>query len=132
MKRRTITIYDYKDRPCTVPLPKDGGWWWGPRVGSNLGTNHCVISCYNHADVVYITDYGLARIAYCDSHAITRILRTIITGELERGIWCQTNNGKLVPHYYYKQYLPYMKALHPNKAKRLEEKLLLIKTEKHA
>jgi len=122
MKRRTITVYDYKQRPCDIPLPKES-WWWGRRTGEGMGTLHCVISCWNESNVFYITDYGNARIAYCDSHAIVRIMNTIATGELERGIWCITENGKLKPHWYYNRYMKYMEKLHPKQAEKLKLKL---------
>ncbi len=126
MKRRTITLYDYKNRPTDVKTPLES-WWWGLRVGSNLGTNHCVISCYNESTVAYITDYGFARIAYCESHARERIMNTMLTGQLERGIWCEAWNGKLRPHDYYKRYMSDMMKAYPLKAKKLKQKLAMIK-----
>ena len=122
MKRRTILLYDYKNRPCKVALTKDGGWWWSKRLGA-MGERHCVISCYNEATVVYITDYGYARIAYCQAHADNRILGTMLSGMLERGVWAISDNGKLKPHWHYKHYMGYMKKVHPKQAKKLEEKL---------
>lgn len=122
VKRRKLILYDYKNRPTEVKLSKEH-FWWGQRIGERMGTLHCVISCYNEASVVYITDFGFARIAYCDSHAIMRITHTLITGQLERGIWCVAENGKLKPHWYYKRYFSYMKKLHPKQARKLKEKL---------
>ena len=126
-KRKTITMYDYKNRPTNIPIPKDT-WWWCLRTGTKLGTLHCVVSCYNIASVVYITDYGLARIAYCDSHACERIMNTMLTGNLERGVWCIANNGKLKQHWYYERYMNIMKQNHPKQAKKLLEKLKTIRS----
>jgi hypothetical protein len=127
MKRRTILAYDYKNRPTTIKLPKES-WWWASRTGNNLGTSHCVISCYNQADVFYITPSGLARIAYCDSHAESRIMNTMITGQLEQGIWCIAMRGKLEPHWYYKRYFSYLQKSYPEQAKKLKLKLKSIQT----
>lgn len=128
-KRQTITLYDYKNRTCKVLISKEN-FWFSKKMRESRGSLHCVISCNNEASIVYITDYGFARIAYCNSHAIWRILNTIITGQLERGLWCETENGKLKPHYYYKQYMQYMKKLHPKQAKKLELKLKGLKYKK--
>lgn len=121
-KRKQITVYDYKNRPTKLNLPKES-WWWSMRTGDNLGTLHCVVFCYNTASVFYITPSGFARIAYCDSHAETRIMNTMLTGQLEQGIWCIANNGKVKPHWYYQRYFPYMQKTYPKQARKLKKKI---------
>lgn len=121
-KRRTITLYDYKNRPTEVKIPISG-FWWTNRIGEKWGTFHCVISCYNNADVVYISDYGYASICYCEAHARCRILESMFGEGLERGLWCNANNGKLEPHWYYKRFMSELKKMNPKKAKKLETKI---------
>lgn len=120
-------VYDYKNRPTKLNLPKES-WWWAMRTGDHLGTLHCVISCYNNASVFYITPSGFARIAYCDAHAETRIMNTMLTGQLEQGIWCIANNGKVKPHWFYQRYFDQLKSKYPKQAKKLKEKLKSIST----
>lgn len=118
MKQKFIDFIGYDKKHTKIPLSKEN-WWFNKRQGYS----HCVVSCSNFSDVFYITDYGFARIAYCDSHAKNRILNSIITGQIERGLWCEVWKGKLRPHEYYKRYLPLFKKLYPNKAKKLQQKL---------
>ena|SRR5690242_18429421 len=127
LKRKQITVYDYKNRPTILNLPKES-WWWNLRTGDNLGTLHCVVGCYNLAEVFYITPNGFARIAYCDSHAESRIMNTIITGQLEQGIWCIAKNKRLQPHWFYQRYFEYMQKAHPKQAKKLKDKIKFIST----
>ena len=122
MKRDSITIYDYKNRPTNVKLPKNGHWWTC-RTGQRMGTLHCVISCFNNSDVFYITDKGNASIAYCDSHAGRQILENMLDGSIQRGLWCVANNGKLQPHWYYKRFMSQFKEQNPRQAKKLEQKI---------
>jgi len=95
MKRQYIVLYGYDDSKVKVPIPKYGYWWTkshGPR---------CVVGCKNYPDIVHITEKGLANISYCKAHAELRILRSLLTGETERGLWCYCKKGKLSPHWNY-------------------------------
>lgn len=122
LKRKQLTVYDYKNRITKINLPKNG-YWWQNRIGDKLGSLHCVISCYNSSDVFYISDYGLCSIAYCDAHARSRILESMFGEDLQRGLWCIANNGKLEPHWYYKRFMSQLKKLNPKSAKKLEQKI---------
>lgn len=122
MERRLLTreyldFENYDGKHFKMPLPKSS-WWFTSR-----DVSHCVVSCSNIADTFYISDFGFVHMAYCDSDARSRILHTLITGELERGIWCSVYKGKLSPHHFYGYYLKHMIHAHPKQAKKLEEKL---------
>lgn len=117
-KPRFLIFTGYDKKETKIPLSKNPEWFKDSR-----GSGHCVVSCYNFADVFYITDYGFASISYCDSHACNRILESMFGDNLERGIWCSPIKGKLIPHWYYKRFLPQFKKLSPTKAKKLESKL---------
>ena len=120
--RETVTFWDYKDRPTLIKTPKDG-WWWN----DDRGAQHCVISCRNFADFVYITTRGHAKIGYCEAHANQRITTTIITGKLEQGVWARPQNGKLVASWTYDRYIKFMMESSPVQAKKLQKKLKVFK-----
>jgi len=112
-----ITYVDYDGKHVKIPIPKNG-YWWTKKYGAS-----CVIGCNNTIEAFYITDKGHASIGYCDAHARSRILEHMITGVLQRGVWCQVEKGRLEPHDYYKRFIKEMKATHPKQAVKLKNKL---------
>ena len=124
-RRRYINFIGYDKKTTKIPISKDD-WWFT----NALGESHCVCSCSNLTDNFYITDFGLCRIAYCDSHARNRILENMMSGSLQRGLWCEVYKGKLIPHEYYKRFIPLFKKLYPVQAKKLQKKLKEFKVKK--
>mgnify|MGYP001558307235 CR=1 FL=1 len=118
MKRDYLIYIGYDKKKTKIPLSSDKYWFSGSR-----GNSHCVVSCLNFSECFYITDFGYCSISYCDAHAETRILSSMLSGELQRGIWCTVEKGKVKPHWYYKRYMPFMEKANLKQALKLKRKL---------
>jgi hypothetical protein len=118
MKRPYLELIWYDKKKYKLPIPKKSWWFFDSR-----GKLHCIGSCANTATVFYVSDSGLASRAYCEGHAVNAILQTMITGGLERGLWCTIQSRRLKPHWYYEQYMKYLKKSNPTQAKKLQTKI---------
>jgi hypothetical protein len=118
MQRPYLNLIWYDKKKYKLPIPKKS-WWFN----DSRGKLHCTASCSNIATVFYISDRGLASIAYCEGHAVSSILQTMITGNLERGLWCTISLNRLKPHWYYELHMEYLKKSNPIQAKKLQIKI---------
>lgn len=121
-KRQFLDIIHYDKKRYSIPMSKEQYWFRGSR-----GQSHCVVGCYNISDCYYISDKGLVSHCYCLAHAEVRILDTMITGNISRGIWCAIYNGRLQPHEYYFRFMKMLMQSNPRQAKKLQIKLALWK-----
>lgn len=96
-KRQMLTLEGYDGSKVKIPMPKQGFWW------ANHHGNRCVIGCKNYPGAVYLSDYGLASMAYCMAHAELRIIKNLIHGSSDRGIWVYCDKGKIKPLWFYKE-----------------------------
>jgi len=117
MKRQFLEFINYDKKRTKIPLSK-GNYWFR----KDLGYSHCVVSCSNFSDVFHITEYGFCNIAYCEAHAKIRILNDLLTGQLERGLWCEVHNGKLIPHNYYLRFITLFRKMYPKHQKKFNTK----------
>lgn len=120
---KDLNLIWYDKREYKIPLTSNN-WWFKDKY---RGASHCVLMCNNDSQAFYFTEKGKAKIAYCLAHAEKRILETMLTGRLERGIWCMIDQRRMRPHEDYKRYMPYLKKHNPKQAKKLEEKINMIK-----
>jgi hypothetical protein len=118
MKRPYLEFSWYDKKTYKLPIQKKS-WWFN----DSRGKFHCTATCFNTANVFYVSDSGLVSIAYCDSHAANAILQTMLTGGLERGLWCTIWSGRLKPHWYYEHYMKYLKTSNPKQAEKLQVKI---------
>ena len=94
-KRDHIRLFGYDESSVLIPIPKNS-YWWNKRHKAR-----CVVGCINSPTVAYVSDYGLATLAYCKEHASIRIMKDLLNGTKTRGIFVICHKGKLIPFWEY-------------------------------
>lgn len=94
--RQMLTLEGFDGSSVKIPMPKQGFWW------TKSHGNRCVVGCKNNPSAVYLSDYGLASYAYCMNHAELQIIKNLIHGTNDRGIWVYCHKGKIKPLWFYK------------------------------